>query len=381
MSGYGTDRPQGVAGDPDLLALLVDSVSDYAIFALDVGGNVASWNVGAERLKGYRADEILGRHLSVFYTNEEMGEDLPGTLLHDALENGRVENEGWRVRKDGSRFWASVVITTLRSTAGVHRGFAKVTRDLTDRKRSEDALQALLARERDAAQRLRDLDRIRADAVELVAHDLRAPLAVIGSLAHLLRSDWDQTDDDAKLEHLIRMTHRVSGMSKLIDDLLDVAHIDSGRRQTERQPFEIGWVIEQAIHDVVAPSSPAAITVDTTPGLRALGDAGRTRQVVANLLSNAIKFSPTSSPIRINAIQVGEHVIVAVTDQGRGVEPGQQHLLFRQFSRLMPDDGISGSGVGLFIAKSFVEEQGGTIEVESTPTEGSTFRFRLPVAS
>ncbi|MCU1401377.1 MAG: hybrid sensor histidine kinase/response regulator, partial [Acidimicrobiales bacterium] len=141
--------------------LLVNSVVDYAIFLLDPTGVVSTWNAGAERLKGYRSDQIVGHHFSAFYTDEQRSDDLPGQLLRQALDQGRVESEGWRVRKDGTRFWASVVLTALRDSSGVHRGFAKVTKDLTDRKRSEDSLRDVLALEREAAQRLRELDRMR----------------------------------------------------------------------------------------------------------------------------------------------------------------------------------------------------------------------------
>ncbi|MCU1388662.1 MAG: hypothetical protein JWL72_2000 [Ilumatobacteraceae bacterium] len=358
--------------------LLVNSVVDYAIFLLDVDGVVSTWNAGAERLKGYRSDEIVGRHFSAFYTDDQRREDLPRRLLHEALEQGRVESEGWRVRKDGTRFWASVVLTALRDSNDVHRGFAKVTKDLTDRKRNEDSLRDVLAREREAAEGLRELDRMRSDVVGLVAHDLRAPLSVIGSLAHLLEADWGALDDHSKLDHVVRIGQRVSGMTALVDDLRDLVHIKSGQLQVERRPFSIEWVVEQAVQDVLVADSPVTITADVAAGLTAVGDAGRTRQIVANLLSNAVKYSPMHAPIRVAANRVDDDVIVTVSDSGPGIPPDQQHLLFQQFSRLTPDDGLEGSGVGLFIVRSLVEKQGGTIELESIPPHGATFRFSLP---
>ena len=360
--------------------LLVNSVVDYAIFLLDVDGVVSTWNAGAARLKGYPADEILCRHFSAFYTVDQLREELPQRLLSEALEQGRVESEGWRVRKDGTRFWASVVLTALRDADGVHRGFAKVTKDLTDRKRSEDSLRRVLARERDAAEGLRELDRMRSEVVDLVAHDLRAPLAVIGSLAHLLQAEWSALDDRAKLDHVVRIGQRVNGMTALVDDLRDLVHIKSGQLQVERRPFPVGWVVEQAVQDVLVADSPVTILTDVPAGLTALGDAGRTRQVVTNLLSNAVKYSPVDASIGVTARAVDGDVIVAVSDSGPGIPTDRQHLLFQQFSRLTPDDGLEGSGVGLFIVRSLVEKQGGTIEVESTPPHGATFRFSLPGA-
>jgi PAS domain S-box-containing protein len=360
--------------------LLVNSVIDYAIFLLDVDGTIVTWNAGAERLKGYRADEILGRHFSVFYTGGDARQKVPDDLLRRALESRRVESEGWRVRKDGSRFWASVVITALWSADGEHRGFAKVTKDLTDRKRGEDALRGVLARERETTQRLRDLDRMRADVVGIVAHDLRAPVGVIRSLTHLLEAEWDQLDEDAKLEHVVRVGERAAGMSALVDDLVDVVHIESGRLQVQRSAFPIDSVVDEAVLDVVPPGSDVSLTTDVQPGLLAIGDARRTRQIVSNLLSNAIKFSPAGAPICVHARRAGDHVVVSVIDAGRGIPPDRQHLLFQQFSRVAADDGLPGNGIGLFIAKSLVEAQRGTIEVESSPANGSTFRFTLPSA-
>ncbi|MCU1400038.1 MAG: sensory box histidine kinase/response regulator, partial [Acidimicrobiales bacterium] len=257
-------------------------------------------------------------------------------------------------------------------------GFAKVTKDLTDRKRSEDSLRDVLALEREAAQRLRELDRMRSDVVGLVAHDLRAPLAVIGSLAHLLEADWDELDDRSKLDHVVRIGQRVGGMTALVDDLRDLVHIRSGQLQVEHRPFSVHWAVEQAVQDVLVADSPVTITTDVDDRLTAVGDAGRTRQVIANLLSNALKYSPAHAPVRVTASRVDDDVIVSVSDSGPGIAPDQQHLLFQQFTRLTPDDGLEGSGVGLFIVRSLVEKQGGTIELESIPPHGATFRFSLP---
>ena len=175
--------------------LLVSEVSDYAIFLLDPDGRVSSWNLGVERLKGYRADELLGRHFALFYTEEDQRAGLPASGLREAEANGRWENEGWRVRKDGSRFWANVVITALHGADGQLRGFAKVTRDLTERKQGEDTLRGIVERERAAADQLRSVDALRRELVTMVAHDLRGPVSVIQHLLDLLLTQWDELDD------------------------------------------------------------------------------------------------------------------------------------------------------------------------------------------
>lgn len=360
--------------------LLVNSVADYAIFSLDADGLIASWNLGAERLKGYRADEVIGRHFSLFYPADDVREGVPQGLLGVALEQGRVESEGWRVRKDGSRFWAGVVITALRGPDGGHRGFAKVTKDLTDRKRNEDALRGVLERERESAHRLRELDRMRTGVFEVVAHDLRSPLSVIQNLAYLLQSGWEDMPQSTKLEYLDRIAARTSLMSGLVDDLFDVVQLDSGQLDIEHVEFDMGEIINSAIADSPADAG-SRIRSNFADDRIAIGDPRRTRQVVVNLLTNAAKFSPAGEPIDVLVERGADTVSVAVVDRGPGVPLDQQHLLFQRFSRLPAGRGMPGSGMGLFIAKSLVEAQHGRIGVESAPGKGSTFRFTLPAAT
>jgi PAS domain S-box-containing protein len=360
--------------------LLVNSVADYAIFLLDIDGLISSWNLGAERLKGYRAEEVIGRHFSLFYPADDVRAGTPNKLLSVALTEGRVESEGWRVRKDGTRFWASVVITALHSADGVHRGFAKVTKDLTDRKRNEDALRGVLERERESANRLRELDDMRTGVFEVVAHDLRSPLTVIQNLAYLLHSSWDDMPEDAKRECLERIVARTSLMNELVGDLFDVVQLEAGHLAVEQVEFDVGETIMTAIADSLPSLTASRIRTMFAEDTRAIGDPRRTRQVVVNLLTNAAKFSPPDEPIDIIVGSGTETVSVDVVDRGPGIPFDQQHLLFQRFSRLPAGRETAGSGIGLFIAKSLVEAQHGHIAVESAPGQGSTFRFTLPAA-
>ena len=360
--------------------LLVNSVADYAIFLLDVDGLISSWNLGAERLKGYRAEEVIGRHFSIFYPADDVREGMPERLLAIALEEGRVESEGWRVRKDGTRFWASVVITALLGADGTHRGFAKVTKDLTDRKRNEDALRGVLERERESALRLRELDEMRTGVFELVAHDLRSPVTVIQNLAYLLQTSWDDMPDEAKREHLARIVVRASLMNELIEDLFDVVQLEAGQLKVENVEFDVGHTVLTAIADSLAATTSSRIRTTIPADARAVGDPRRTRQVVVNLVTNAAKFSPPDEPIEIIVGGTEQTVSVEVVDRGPGIRVDQQHLLFQRFSRLTADRETPGGGIGLFIARSLVEAQHGHIDVESAPGQGSTFRFTLPAA-
>src|SRR5581483_8685542 len=210
------------------LRLMVGSVVDYAIFMLDAEGRVVTWNEGAHRLKQYSEDEILGRHFSVFYPPEDAAAGKPQRLLGEAMRGGRVEDEGWRVRKDGSLFWADVVITALRGPSGELRGFCKVTRDLSERKQAEDELRAAVERERVAMDQLRETDRRRHELIRMVAHDLRAPVGVMHGTADMLLRDWGRLDETVRLRLIGTLLNTSDRLRGLVDDVLDVARIDAG---------------------------------------------------------------------------------------------------------------------------------------------------------
>jgi signal transduction histidine kinase len=273
------------------------------------------------------------------------------------------------------------VITALWAPDGSHRGFAKVTKDLTDRKRSEDALRGVLERERDAAERLRELDRMRSDVFELVAHDLRAPIGVIENLTHVLTTGWYSMGDEKKLEQLTRIKARTGAMSDLVEDLFDVVRIEAGQLEIERRNFDVEEVVRRALADAFVEAVESRVRTEFAGNTRAVGDPRRTWEVVVNLLTNAAKFSPDSQPIDVGIASIPGFVTVSVTDFGPGIPQEQQHLLFQRFSRLSAGPETPGSGLGLFIAKSLIEAQGGEISVRSARGEGATFRFRLPAAA
>jgi PAS domain S-box-containing protein len=389
LVGFGTvirDLTERKRGDDALreseerYRLLVSSVADYAIFLLTPDGTVASWNLGAERLKGYRADEIVGQHFSRFYTDEDRRDGVPGQGLAKALADGHLESEGWRIRRDGSRFWANVVITALYGTDGTHRGFAKVTRDLTDRKRAEDALRGVLERERATAARLQELDQMKNELVSVIAHDLRGPVEVVESLLVLLRDDWATASEAERLELVERAATRVQAIGDFVDDVFDLARIETGELGVEPEPFDLAPVIAQVVEDVEVADPDRTVSVDAAPGAWAVGDERRTWQVLSNVVSNATKFSPPGSPLAISVEHAGAEVVVSVTDQGPGIPEDQQALLFQRFVRLPQSKGTPGSGMGLFIARSLVEAQGGRMWVTSSPGAGATFHVALPAA-
>ena len=264
----------------------------------------------------------------------------------------------------------------------MHRGFAKVTRDLTERKRNEDALQAAATREHEAAAQLRELDRMRTELVAVVAHDLRAPVGLIQHLAHRLAVDWETVADDEKRRSFERISARAATLGALVDDVFDMVLIDAGRLDIAAAPFDIGALVAEVVADAgTAAAEPHHHRHHRArrpgrgrrpPHVAGAVEPGRQRGEVL-----AARFARS----RVTVDRAGAEVMVAVTDTGPGIPADQHHLLFQRFSRLSSSGGVPGSGVGLFIAKSLVEVQHGAITLDSTPGAGCTFRFTLPAAS
>lgn len=362
------DSNRGPAAAPkeDLLRLLVDRVQDYAIFGLDPQGYVISWNVGAERIKGYRASEIIGKHFSTFYPEEALRTGWPQTELAIATRDGRFEDDGWRVRKDGSRFWANVVITALRDDKGNLRGFAKVTRDLSDRKRME---------------------RIEADArqisefVAMLAHELRNPLGPIRNAVDVALQSTDPQRSRWALEVIGRQANH---LTRLVDDLLDIGRITRGQIRLERRRVLLKDVVERALEATYPECEKRShhVTVEYRDDALVRGDAVRLTQVVTNLLSNACKYTPDGGRIEVFVGRDDKYGTVTIRDTGVGITPELLPRLFDIFTQeersLARSEG--GLGIGLAVAQRLVEMHGGTLTATSPgPGCGSVFVVRIPL--
>jgi len=343
--------------------LMVESVKDYAIFMLDVEGRVISWNAGAERLKGYGPEEILGQHFSRFYPSEDVRAGKPERELESAIATGRVEDEGWRVRKDGSRFWADVVITAVRNERGELLGFAKVTRDLTERRRVEEALRAANA----------ELERF----TYSVSHDLRAPLRAIDGYARALDEDRGPTLDAEARRLLAVIRDNAKRMGHLIDALLNFSRL--GRQPLGRARVNMSELARGVVEELRR-AAGQDVEVALQPLPAATGDATLLRQVFANLIGNALKFSRgrPRPRVEIGARQEGGEAVYYVRDNGAGFDMRYADKLFGVFQRLHHVDEFEGTGVGLALAHRIVERHGGRVWAEGKVGEGATFYFTLP---
>ncbi len=359
--------------------LLVEGVVDYVIYSMDVHGNVGSWNLGAERMKRYKADEIEGKHFSIFYTEEDRKKGLPERILRTAVETGHFEGEGWRVRKDGSRFWASVVVTPLRDDVGNLYGFSKVTRDISERKALQDAIQQH-ADELELRVQEREQSNAELEAFAYsVSHDLRAPLRAIGGFAEALRQDYDSHLDDGGRDYLKEIVAAVARMNTLVQDLLDYGRVS--RIDISLGPVNLLEAVNDAVRQL-GDERRGSLRVDVAPDLRVQAQQQVLTQMIFNLLSNAFKFhSRNSAPeVRLSAQPKNGAVRLTVRDNGIGIAPQHQQRIWQVFERLHDRESYPGTGIGLAIVHRAVERMQGNRGVESEVGKGSTFWVELPRA-
>jgi PAS domain S-box-containing protein len=360
--------------DGERFRLLVEGVADYAILMLDPDGTIVSWNSGGERIKGYRAEEVIGRHFSIFYTEEAVASRHPEHELEVARREGRFEEEGWRVRKDGTQFWANVVITALLDDDGELRGFGKVTRDMTERRLAAQAE----SEAREAAERA---SRVKSEFLSGMSHELRTPLnAVLGFAEVLALDDLSAQQRDA-VDQIAKAGQLLLG---LVDELLDISRIEADRMTVSLEPVNVGALLLECLELLGPIAAEHGIRVLAPPNRQAAvyatADQQRLKQVVMNLLSNAVKFNRAGGTVRIGVAVADHRVRISVGDTGPGLDPDDLERLFVPFERLgAADSGVAGTGLGLALSKRLVELMHGTIGVTSTPGAGSVFHIDLPL--
>lgn len=363
---------------------LVEDVKDYAIFMLEPDGRVASWNIGAERILGYSASGIIGQHYACFFPSDEVAQGIPDQELQEAVADGRSQQERWHLRKDGTRFWATEIVTALRDSTGRLRGFSKVMRDITERKRAEEERAQLLVREQAARAAAEAASRSKDEFLSIVSHELRTPLAAILLWAELLRAGG--LDDAVTRQALETIERNAKSQSRLIEDLLDISRIITGNLRLNLQLVELAPIIQSAVDTLTLTAEVKELNLqldlDSDLGL-IMGDPQRLQQVVSNLLSNAIKFTSSGGQIRIQLQRREVQAAIVVSDTGCGISATFLPYVFERFRQAnsTPTRTGGGLGLGLAIVRHLVELHEGTVQAASLGEgQGATFTVLLPIA-
>ncbi|HYN87054.1 MAG TPA: PAS domain-containing sensor histidine kinase [Ardenticatenaceae bacterium] len=383
-----TERRQAevaLASSEERFRLLVESVQDYAIFMLDPAGTVVSWNGGAERIKGYSAAEIVGSHFSRFYTPEDVAAGMPRLVLTRAAAEGRFESEGWRVRKDGSRFWANVIITAVYDPGGSLRGFAKVTRDMTERRRAEET-RAELLREQMARATAETNVRLRDEFLAVASHELRTPLTVIlGNVELLQRSMTRQNSSGERDLRRVQLVYaQVIRLNRLVQSLLDLSRMAEGQLSLAQEPLDVCALIEELIEEF-RPTMAEGYRLDFRPPpgpCLVLGDRLRLQQVFQNIIENAIKYTRRGGTITVTVQPLAEQMQVEVRDTGIGIPAGDLPRIGERFFRAgnAQDAEVTGMGVGLYVVKQLIQLHGGAVDISSQEGGGTQVTVTLPRA-
>jgi PAS domain S-box-containing protein len=373
-------------------ARMINEVEDYAIIMMDSEGFINHWNKGAEKIKGYKAEEIIGKHFSIFYTAQDKQKQLPNHLLQLAAQHGKAAFEGWRVRKDGSMFWGSMVLTALHDADNNLIGFSKVTRDLTERKIAEDKLQMYAD---ELLQKNKDLERSNSELSSfsyVASHDLQEPLRKIQGFGNLILNSEVSNLSDTGKDYFNRMIKAATRMQGLIDSLLEFS-----RTNTDTKNFEtadLDELLEEVKKDMreLIETSGAVIKSGPLPTLKVI--PFQFRQLMANLIGNSIKYAKKDVPplIEVSAEKIAprdlpenftvasaDYYRITFRDNGIGFEQEYAEKIFELFQRLHGKNEYTGSGIGLAICKKIAENHSGWISAESEPGVGSSFHFYLPV--
>jgi PAS domain S-box-containing protein len=362
-------------------SLLVEGVTDYAIYMLDPNGIVTSWNRGAQRIKGYRTEEIVGQHFSCFYTEEDRRANAPQQTLEIAARDGRFEAEALRVRKDGSRFLANVVIDVLKDEGGQLIGFAKITRDVSERVQAARELERLNRELQKRAAELEASNKELESFAYSVSHDLRAPLRHVASYSELLQKQASSSLDDKSRRYVQTILESAKRMGNLIDDLLAFSRL--GRAEAKMRAVDLQQVVKEAIAEVSRDTRDRDIAwkIGALPACH--GDSSMLKLVVVNLVSNAVKFTRmrTRAEIEIGCVDKdNDQLEVFVRDNGAGFDMQYANKLFGVFQRLHLAEQFEGTGIGLATVQRITHRHGGQVRAEGAVDQGATFYFSLPKA-
>ncbi|HEU4994771.1 MAG TPA: PAS domain-containing sensor histidine kinase [Gemmatimonadaceae bacterium] len=367
--------------DDELPRLLLGSVRDYAIVALDLDGHVLSWNVGAQRLTGYSAEEIIGKRFTVLYPAEDVARGVPDRELKTAAgPRGRVENDGWRVRKDDTLFWAEDITTALRDEKGALVGFAKVIRDLSERRAAQERSVAEARR----AARIDTGANVKTDFLNTMSHELRTPLNAIGGYAELIEMGVGGPVTKQQRDYLERIRGSQQQLLAIINDLLSFSRIETGQITYDLGPVSLQAVVATVLELMAPHAARKGIHLARGHSTRAVARADRHKveQILLNLLSNSVKFTPDGGRISTSTGESKSGVFISVTDSGPGVPANQRETIFEPFVQLgrSLSSAHHGIGLGLAISRDLARAMDGDIHVDSSPNHGAMFVLTLPKA-
>jgi PAS domain S-box-containing protein len=356
--------------------LLVENVRDYGLFNLDLDGTITTWNEGAERIAGYRAEEIIGHHFSIFYPPEEIANQKPQNELEIVRREGRFEEEGWRLRKGGQRYWSNVVITAIYNADRQLVGFGKITRDLTERREASE--RALADARRVAA--AETANRTKSEFLAAMSHELRTPLNAIGGYAELLTMGLGGPVSGDQTEYLERIRRSQQHLLGIINDILNFSRIEAGQVLYEIEKVPVAEVVGAVVPMIIPQAEAKGLKVEqrTKASIKVKADRGKLEQVLLNLLSNATKFTNEGS-IEISTFEEGDRAGIRVRDTGIGVPADKLNSIFEPFvqvgrSLTTPHEG---TGLGLAISRDLTKAMGGELLVESELGKGTTFSISL----
>lgn len=367
---------------------MIVEIEDYAIFMIDLKGVIVNWNKGAEKIKGYSSHEIIGQDFRVFYTEEDKALGLPDKLLTEAREKNRAQHEGWRIRKDGTRFWCNVVISAIHGESGEVIGYTKITRDLTERKEAEEDLRKQAQQVEAKNKELDAMNQELASFAYVSSHDLQEPLRKIQTFVTRIVETEERTLSPKAKDYFARMQNAAVRMQKLIEDLLTYSRTNTAEKKFEN--VDLNATFKEVMSDLkeMIDRKQANIKIASLPNLPLI--RFQFSQLITNIIGNALKFSRTDVKPEINvtckivegaSIPGGKHLPyfhIAIADNGIGFEPEHKHKIFEVFHRLHGRSEYEGTGIGLAICKKIVDNHGGIINAESTPSNGATFNIYLP---
>lgn len=373
--------------------LMVEEVQEYAILYLNAHGIIENWNAGAEKIKGYKAEEIIGKYFSVFYPKEDQKNKLPEKLLQLAIENGKVVHEGWRTRKNGTLFWASVVITAIHNKQDEIIGFSKVTHDLTERKKADDKLKMNALELEQKNNELEEMNKELQSFAYISSHDLQEPLRKIQTFASQIMDKESESLSENGKDKFRRMQNAAQRMQTLINDLLAYSRTNIQERVFVKT--DLSQIIKEVKEDLTEEleQKQAVIEIEKTSKVDII--PFQFKQLLYNLISNSLKFSNPEVPLVIKIksevavaedldneklIPTKKYCHIQVSDNGIGFESQYNKKIFEVFQRLHGRDRYNGTGIGLAIVKKIVENHNGIITASGVHNQGATFDIYIPVS-